>query len=297
MKSKENYTGFKGIAKFIANVVSWTALVILVLLALFLAYYTINTKLYASKGEKFEPFVSLYTIVSGSMEPNIKVGDVIVSKKVKSPTEIKVGDVITFTSTSSISRGMIVTHRVVEVYKNENGYSYKTKGDNNLSPDTAPAEYNNVLGKVILRVPKLGKVQNFLGTQGGWLIVIVIPALLIIISDILKIFKLTGVKNKIEKMNKEQISLKDKRAEKEKARKEILKKKLGLLEKSPYEPDPIITQKMTKVVVGSKPTKTKRFVTKEEGAYTDTSELSRVSRMSRRNRNRRRQRNANRNKR
>ena len=71
----------KGVFKFIANVVSWTSLVILVLLALFLAYYTINTRLYASHGEKFEPFVSLYTIVSGSMEPNIKVWDVVISKK------------------------------------------------------------------------------------------------------------------------------------------------------------------------------------------------------------------------
>ena len=89
MKTKENYTGFKGIVKFITNVVSWTALVILILLAIFLAYYTINTKLYEKKGEKFEPFISLYTIVSGSMEPNIKIGDVVVSKKVKSPTKKK----------------------------------------------------------------------------------------------------------------------------------------------------------------------------------------------------------------
>lgn len=275
MKSKENYSGVKGVFKFIANVVSWTALVILVIVALFLAYYTINTRLYASRGEKFEPFVSLYTIVSGSMEPNIKVWDVVISKKVKSPEEIKAGDVITFTSTSSISRGMIVTHRVMEVKKTESGYKYKTKGDNNLSPDNAYAEYNNVIGKVILRVPQLGRVQHFLGTQGGWLVVIVIPALFIIISDIMKIFKLSGVKNKIEKMNENEEQEKMARAQEEERRKEELRKRLQiekrkekekskepvwtkkmptegpLLGKNANEPDPIVVRKIPRIVVAT----------------------------------------------
>lgn len=251
MKSKENYGGFKGTIKIIANVISWTILVILILLALFLAYYMINTKLYASKGEKFEPIVSLYTIISGSMEPNIKIWDVVVSKKVNAPNEIKVGDVITFYSTSSISRGMIITHRVVEISEVDGKFVYKTKGDNNLSPDSAPAEYDNIIGKVILRVPQLGRVQDFLGTKGGWLIVIVIPALAIIINDILKIFKLAGVKNKIEKINEEDKKYKKEKARKEEIRKEILKNRLKI-DKNFNEPDPIITKKMPRIVVGLK---------------------------------------------
>lgn len=251
MKSKENYSGFKGIFKYIAKIFSWTALVILILLALFLAYYTISTRIYASKGEKFEPFVSLYTIVSGSMEPNIKVYDVVISKKVKSPKDIKVGDVITFISSSSVSKGMTVTHRVIEVKQGENGVVYRTKGDNNLSPDTAPAEFNNVIGKVILRIPQLGRVQSFISSQGGWLVVIVIPAMIIIISDILKIFKLTGVKNKIEKIDEEDKRMKKERAKREVLRKEDIRKRLKL-DKNIYEPEPIITKKSTRIVVGAK---------------------------------------------
>lgn len=268
MKSKENYSGFKGIFKFISSIISWTALVILILLALFLAYYTISTRIYASRGEKFEPFVSLYTIVSGSMEPNIKVYDVVISKKVKNPKDIKVGDVITFISSSSISKGMTVTHRVIEVKQDANGVSYRTKGDNNLSPDTAPAEFKNVIGKVILRIPQLGRVQTFISTQGGWLIVIVIPALIIIISDILKIFKLTGVKNKIEKIDEEDKRRKKERAKREELRKEDIKKRLKL-EKSAHEPDPIITKKSTRIVVGSK-------VPKIDKEFEETKVLSRV---------------------
>lgn len=251
MKAKENYSGLKGVFKFFASIVSWTALVLLILIALFLAYYTISTRVYSNKGEKYEPFVSLYTIVSGSMEPNIKVYDVVISKKVKSPQDIKVGDVITFVSTSSISKGMTITHRVIEVVETENGIAYRTKGDNNLSPDTMPAEYNNVIGKVILRIPQLGRIQSFIGTQSGWLIIIVIPALIIIISDILKIFKLTGVKNKIEKIDENNKRMQKERAKREEQRKEDIRKRLKL-EKSIHEPDPIVTRKPTKIVVADK---------------------------------------------
>lgn len=257
MKPKENYSGFKGILKFITSVVSWTALVILILLALFLAYYTISTKIYSNKGEKYEPFISLYTIVSGSMEPNINVYDVVVSKKVSSPSDIKVNDVITFISTSSISKGMTITHRVIEIVETENGVAYRTKGDNNLSPDTAPAEYNNVIGKVVLRIPQLGRVQSFLGTQSGWLIVIVIPALIIIISDILKIFKLTGVKNKIEKIEENNKRIKAERAHRENLRKQDIKKRLKL-DKNTYEPMPIITKKTSRIVVAEKAPRRKK---------------------------------------
>lgn len=263
MKSKENYSGFKGILKFISSIISWTILVILILLALFLVYYTVSTRIAAKNGGKFEPFLSLYTIVSGSMEPNIKVYDVVVTTRVNKPSDIKVGDVITFSSTSSISRGWTITHRVIEIVENENGVAYRTKGDNNLSPDTSPAEYKNLKGKVIFRIPGLGRVQSFLGTQSGWLIVIVIPALIIIISDILKIFKLTGVKNKIEKIDEDNKRIKMERAKRETKRKEDIKKRLKL-EKNMYEPDPIVTKKPTKIVVADKISNRKENAEPEE---------------------------------
>ena len=249
MKPKENYSGFKGTIKFIANIFSWTALVLLILIALFLAYYTINNRIAASKGIDADPFISLYTIVSGSMEPNINVYDVVVDKKVKNPTEIKVGDVITFTSTGTLTKGMVITHRVIDVFEEDGKYYYKTKGDNSLSPDSSLAEYDYIIGKVILRLPALGRLQSFIGTQAGWLLVIVIPALFIIISDILKIFKLTGVKNKIEKIEKEDRLQKYEKTKKEEQRKEDIKKRLKI-EKNIYEPDPIIVNKKTKIIVG-----------------------------------------------
>ena len=251
MKPRENYSGFKGVIKFIANIISWTVLVLLVIIALFLAYYTINNRIAAKKGINADPFISLYTIVSGSMEPNIKVYDVVVDKRVDSPTEIKPGDVITFTSTATLTKGVVITHRVVDVIEEDGKYYYKTKGDNNLSPDSAPAEYDFIIGKVIFRIPALGKVQSFIGTQAGWLLVIVIPALFVIISDILKIFKLTGVKNKIEKIEEKDKLQKQEKALQEEKRKEEIKKRLKL-EKNVYESEPILVNKRTKIIVSKK---------------------------------------------
>lgn len=264
MKTKENYSGFKGFVKLILNIVSWTSLVLLILLALFLAYYTISNKLAQSRGGKFEPFVSLYTIVSGSMEPNIKVYDVVVSKKVSNPSEIKVGDVITFVSTSAMSNGFTVTHRVIEVVNTEKGVGYRTQGDNNLSPDTSPALYNNVIGKVIVKIPQLGRVQEFISRKGGWLVLIVAPALYVIIVDILKIFKLVGVKNKIEKINEDNEKVKKVQERKENMRKEAIKKKLGLNSNEAFL-EPILTKKRTRSVVGVETTSTRKRTTTKEG--------------------------------
>lgn len=203
MEGKKRFSSITSTLKFISGIVSWIVLVILLLIAAFFIYYYISVKIYEQKGDKYKPLFSLYTILSPSMVPNINVYDVIIDTSVNSPEDIKVGDVITFISTANLTKGMTITHRVTQV-KNENGkYSYVTKGDANLSPDGRAAEYENVLGKVLFKVPALGRVQSFLSTKSGWLLVVVLPALFIIVSDILKIFRLTDVKKNVK--NREQI--------------------------------------------------------------------------------------------
>lgn len=247
MKPKENYNGFKKKFKFIANIISWTILVVLLLIAAFLAYYFIATKMYASKGKKFEPAVGLYTIVSPSMTPNLNVYDVIVDTKVKKPEDIKVGDIITFVSRSTISKGLTITHRVVAIVETEEGLEYKTQGDNNLSPDSTTVPFKNVLGKVLIKIPQLGRIQSFLSSSSGWLLIVVIPALIIIISDVVKIFRLSKAKKKVgEALTTEEANI-TKEEEKKEEIKEKLKKRYNS-ERSQYEPDPLRTDiELTKV--------------------------------------------------
>ena len=196
-KRSDKFYSISSKIKFVSGILSWVILVILVIIAMFLLYYFVAAKIYAQKGEQYKPAFALYTILSPSMVPNIKVYDVIVDVNVKSPTDIKEGDIITFISTSSMTKGMTITHRVVKVNEENGEFSYVTKGDANLSPAPSAAPYNSVQGKVLFHIPQLGRVQEFLGTQGGWLLVVVLPALYVIISDIFKIVRLKTVKEEV----------------------------------------------------------------------------------------------------
>ncbi len=185
--------------KFISTIISWTVFTLLVLCAAFLIYYYVSTKIYSSKGQGYEPAISLYTIISQSMSPNIEVYDVVIVQKVKSPEDIKVGDVISFNSTDfQMGKKISVTHRVIEVMIDAQGkYKYTTKGDNNFIKDAKPVSYESIMGKVSIKLPQLGRIQFFLASSSGWLLVIVLPALYIIIKDIIKILRVSGIAKKI----------------------------------------------------------------------------------------------------
>jgi signal peptidase len=90
-------------------------------------------------------------IVSGSMLPQIGIGDVVIVKKTPADA-IKVGDVIQFKSGN-----IKIAHRVVEIGKNEEGKRVLwTKGDANRNRDVDPVLPEQVIGKVIYKVPKVG---------------------------------------------------------------------------------------------------------------------------------------------
>jgi signal peptidase len=196
-----NSVNLKKVLKKISTIITWAVFVVLIFVAIILAYYFISLRIYAAKGDDYAPKFSIYTIVSPSMTPTINVYDVIVNTKVKSPTEIKVGDIITFKSTSSLSYGMTVTHRVQDVQIVNGEYQYLTKGDFNISADGAPAKYSNVIGKVLFKIPQLGRIQFFVASKFGWLLVVVIPALLVIMNDIKKLVRLSKVRKDAEIKN------------------------------------------------------------------------------------------------
>ncbi len=189
------------IFKYLSTICSWTLFIYLVLIAGFLFFYFINIKI-INKDKISQP-ISIYTIVSGSMIPTIDVYDVIINVKVDSPTDIKEGDIITFISQSSISENLTVTHRVKDIQVVNGEYQFTTKGDNNIIQDSAPATFDKIIGRAVLRIPQLGRVQTFIASKFGWLVIIVLPALYIILKDIIKlvvIIKLQKTSNE-EKAN------------------------------------------------------------------------------------------------
>ena len=122
------------------------------------------------------------------MVPTIKVEDAIVIMR-KEPDELKKGDIITFLSSDPRYSGLTITHRIVGIEKSEKGYFYRTKGDNNNTEDSALVSSDNVYGKVILKIPKIGYIQYVLTQAYGWVLLVVVPCLGIVIFDILKLIK------------------------------------------------------------------------------------------------------------
>ena len=142
------------------------------------------------------------------------------------PNHLKVGDVITFRSSNPTNINMTVTHRIKAITKDSDGNAcYVTKGDANPIEDEVCAKYKNVIGKVIIRIPGVGHIQRFLASGIGWMLFILIPALIIIGKDIMKITKLSSIKENASKMTDKKRKDPKKEAA-EKKRKEEIKRKL-----------------------------------------------------------------------
>jgi len=192
----------KKVFKMLSKIISYTFIVILMIIASFLILYVVCAKIAEKKGEN--PPFALYTIISPSMTPNINVYDVVFVKKVD-PMTLQKDDVITFYSTNTFFGGTPITHRIVEVLNvPESGLMFRVKGDANDVADNEKVLSGNVIGKVMFKIPQLGKIQFFLASKSGWILCILLPALVIISYDIYKLFRLILLRNKLINLNDEE---------------------------------------------------------------------------------------------
>lgn len=121
-------------------------------------------------------------VQSGSMEPAIKTGSVVI---VKPDSDYEVGDIISFSSAKSSKT--IITHRIAEIIEKDGQKSYMTKGDANNGQDSSEVSKENVLGKVFFSVPYLGYVVHVAKKPYGFIAIVAIPALFVIFDEIKKI--------------------------------------------------------------------------------------------------------------
>lgn len=96
--------------------------------------------------------VRMYIVLTGSMVPTFNPNDGILNIEVK-PEDIKVGDIISF---NAFDDQIVITHRVVAVDVSGGEYIFSTKGDNNNTADEFQTPQNEVIGKYIARIPRLG---------------------------------------------------------------------------------------------------------------------------------------------
>ena len=176
----------------------YAIIVIFIIIGVILVAYYIDFTKRANRVEA--PLYGAYVIVSGSMEPIIKIKDAVIIRRTD-PDKIKVGDVVTYRATDESYYGILITHRVIDI-KYENGKKlYVTKGDHNLTEDRSPIEGGQIYGKVVMRIPKIGYIKYFLVSSYGWIIAVVVPSLGIIIYDIMKLIRNVNNANKKKKVN------------------------------------------------------------------------------------------------
>ena len=188
----------KNILSRITKLLYYIVIVFICLIAIFLIYYIIASQVNANK-EDYKPKFSIYTIVSPSMTPVIKVYDVVVNLRVNNPEDIQVGDIITYISKSSTSEGMTITHRVVDIEKLSDGtYEYQTQGDNNSDPDNQLVSFNQIIGKEIFIIPYIGRIQFLIANQKGWLFILLIPVSIYTFIEIYKLIKLFGLRKRVD---------------------------------------------------------------------------------------------------
>jgi len=118
-------------------------------------------------------------VFSGSMEPHLKVGGVVITRPVAAE-DIKVGDTITFYSPQSEKP---TTHRVIAIEEGSSFY-FRTKGDANEDNDHFIVPVQNMVGKVCFHIPCLGYVTQFVKTPLGLLLTLLIPGLIIIVMEL-----------------------------------------------------------------------------------------------------------------
>lgn len=179
----------KYLFNFFARAFLYAIFSFLVILGIFLVAYFGDLFYNLSKGNNKMPLFNAYVIVSPSMVPTIMVNDAIVVKR-ENGSSLNIGDIITFSSADPLYPSLTVTHRIVGKQISQSGdYIFRTKGDNNSIEDPALVNEGAVYGKVILQIPKLGYVRSFLVTPFGFLLCIVLPILVILVSDISRAIK------------------------------------------------------------------------------------------------------------
>ena len=131
----------------------------------------------------------LFVVQSGSMEPTIKTGSVVI---IGPQEEYNERDIVTFLPNPQASLKDInstVTHRIAAVQDDEGRATFKTKGDANQNEDRETITEKQILGKAYIDIPYLGYAVAFSKTQTGLIVLIVIPGTLIIYSELLNVKK------------------------------------------------------------------------------------------------------------
>lgn len=155
--------------KAIFGVIFYIIIIFLIICAIDILYQR-----FIKKDDSINLFgYKLYIVLSGSMEPNLNVGDVIIVKEVKEE-QIEVDNIVTFVDED----GNIITHRIEDIIVKDGKNYYKTKGDNNNTSDVNLISIENIKGKYSLKINQAGKIISEIITPTGLMLLVLVLAII-----------------------------------------------------------------------------------------------------------------------
>ena len=126
-----------------------------------------------------------YTVATGSMIGVYDINDVIAVKDCDSKS-LKVGDDIAYIGKIGDISGKVITHRIISIEKDEyGGLIIITKGVNTDVEDL-PVHDDQIIGKVIGKVPIITQINHIVKTQLGFFALVFCPLVIIIVVEILQ---------------------------------------------------------------------------------------------------------------
>ncbi len=168
--------------KIIGNILYYLLVIFIVLILLVVILQRV-TKNNASIGG-----IRIFNIVTESMVPEYKVGDILISKST-SLDKIKVGDDIVYLGNKDTFTGKVVTHRVIDIEKNEDGtYLFHTKGIANTAEDPVVSG-SQVYGVIIYKTVILSFISKIINNLYGFYFLIFTPLTILIVVKIIKIYQ------------------------------------------------------------------------------------------------------------
>lgn len=187
------------VKKWINNFIS----VVIVAMLIFVIFVMLSSKINGGKPKVFG--YELITVLSGSMEPNIKTGSIIAVRPIDATDKCDIGDVVMYQSLDDPN--ILITHRITSVEDTGNGVQYITKGDNNDAEDPNPVPSTKVVATYAnFTIPGLGYMFNFIKSKNGVIFLMIIPGILLIISQFISIWR---VITKIDREKKEAEEVQD----------------------------------------------------------------------------------------
>lgn len=172
------------VLKKVINIIIDIIVVFILLISLLVVILSVTSK---SAGVPNIFGVAPMAVETESMKDTINEGDLIFSKLTDGKTELKENDIVTFYQNIQ-GEQRLNTHRIIEITEHNGEKVYKTKGDNNFDPDEELKTTDQIVAIYTgAKIPVVGRFFNFIRTQLGFFLCILLPMIIFFIYEAIRV--------------------------------------------------------------------------------------------------------------